>query len=734
MNKQDKRNACRRFNSIFIFSFIAIMMFNFLQPVKEYSERENRYLQTLPEFSVKSLVSGEYMKEMDSYANDQFLARDFLISVKSKIEYLLGKKENNGVYVCKNGYLMEKPQDMDKELIENNIGAIKALNDTGRYNVSVSVVPPAYEIMKEDLPKNVYRETIPRLNEMLRQAFEGTDIKYRDPSEKLRQHKDSYLYYRTDHHLTTHGSYVLYHDLGQLMDYEPLQSEDFQISDVSREFLGTTYSKALTKTTPDVITEYRPAETIGFKVRFPYEGAEADSVYFPAHLNKKDKYSYYLDGNHALTVVEGPAKNGKHLAVFKDSYAHALTPFLANHYESIHLIDLRYFNDDFIRYMSDHSIGDVLFLYSASSFMSDSTIQKVTTYTKSSPALVQGYGKVYSSKPVDSSYFTETAFIGDSLTNGFKMYVDLPGAEFLSGGSMTIKRLETRKAPGGGTIMERIKEGGFKKVYIMLGINEYLVESNKERILKEYSELVDTVKEHNPDAIIYIESILPVAAEIQDGGPIYNNVIRGYNDELLKMAIDKQIYYVDIATGMTDDKGNLIEGASTDGTHLTREYYLQWLECLKRHTVSSEDAKNSANVIVEEENIVSDYDVAGIAKTIYDNVEFKDQLSEINRRILYNSYGLDESMMANAAGYAGGGATAEEITVFEVKDAKDASTVERLAKEYIETKKDNFRSYIPEEMPKLNKPFIYKDDKVVVICIADSYGKLESKIKEAMKK
>ena len=733
MNKHDRRNACRRFNYIFVFSFITLIMFNLLQPVEEYSELENRYLQKFPEFSVKSFMNGQYMSDMENYINDHFVSRNFFVTFKSKMEYLTGKKENNGVYVCDSGYLMEKPANMDDELIANNIGAIKALNDTGRYNVSVTVVPPAYEILQEKLPKNTYRDTIPRLNTVLTEAFQDTDIKFRESSDILRKHKEDYLYYRSDHHLTAHGSYVVYHDLAEMLEYEPLGSGDFKISDVSRNFLGTTYSKALKKTIPDTVTEYRPLETARFKVRFPYEGTEADSMYFPVHLKEKDKYSYYLDGNHALAVVESPNKNGKHLAVFKDSYAHALVPFLANHFETIHMIDLRYYNDDFIQYMSDQGIGDVLFLYSASTFMSDESLQKVTSYAKNSPALIQGYGKVLGSKPVNDSYFTNTAFIGDSLTDGFKAYANLPDATFLCGTSMTIARLEERPAPGGGTIMERIHKGGFDKVYIMLGINEYLVPSNKERILKEYSKLVDTVKEHNPDAIIYIQSILPVAEEIDDDGPIYNEVIREYNDELLKMAIEKQAYYLDIHPTLLNEKGHLIEGASTDGTHLSKEYYLQWLEYLRRHTVNAEDAKQAAAAPVEE-HIVSDYDVKAMADEIANSITFKDKLGDINRRVVYTNYGVDESKMANAAGYAGGGATAEEVAVFEVKDTSYAEEVEKLAEEYIENRKASFKSYIPEEMPKLNRPFIFRDGKVVVVCVADNYGDIESIIKKHLKK
>lgn len=733
MNKHDKRNACRRFNYIFVFSVLVLMMFNFLQPVKKYSELENRYLQTFPEFSVKSILNGQYMADVESYVNDHFVSRNFFVTFKSKLEYLMGKKENNGVYVCDDGYLIEKPSNLDEDLVNKNMEAIKALNNTNRYNVSVTVIPPAYEILQDKLPDNTYRDIIPRLNQMMTEAFDGTDISFRESSDLLKKHKDDYLYYRTDHHLTSHGSYVVYHDLADMLGYEPLGDEDFKISDVTREFMGTTYSKALRKTEPDVVTEYKPLETARFKVRFPYEGTEADSMYFPVHLNAKDKYSYFLDGNHALTVVESPNKNGKHLAVFKDSYAHALVPFIANHYETIHMIDLRYYNDDFIQYLSDNGIGDVLFLYSTMSFMSDETIQKVTSFSQNSPALIQKFGKVAATKPVADTYFTNTAFIGDSLTDGFRMHANLPDATFLCGTSMTIDRLNEREAPGGGNIMERIKQGGFDKVYIMLGINENLVDSARDGFIARYASLVDTVKQSSPDAVVYVQSILPVSAQRDQNGPLHNAVIRRYNEALLAMAIEKQVYYIDVDRIMTDEHGNLPDGASSDGAHPFKEYYLSWLEYLKRHTVNADEAKYAAQVAAADAAIESDYDVQGIADEILNTVTFSDSLSGINRRILYSNYGLDESYIANAAGYAGSGATAEEIAVFEAKDIAYAEELENMAEAYIERKKDSFRSYIPEEMPKLNRPFVFREGKVVVMCIADDYGAIEEQIREKMK-
>lgn len=730
MNKHDKRNACRRFNSIVVFGFLILIMFIILQPMKEYSELENRYLQSMPKMTISSVFSGEYMQDVEKYVSDHFVFRDFFVILKSRLEYLAGKTENNNVYVCDNGYLMEKPQQYDEAVIGRNVDAVKALYDTGLCNVTVSVVPPAYEILKENLPKNVYQNTILKLNQKLSQSFSETEIGYVDPTELLRKYKDDYLYFRTDHHLTTNGAYVLYHGLAKEMGYTPLGADDFKISDVSRTFMGTTYSRALKDTVPDIITDYRPLETPRFKVKFPYEGTETDSMYFPAHLDKKDKYAYFLDGNHALAMIESPNKNGKQLLVLKDSYANNLVPFLANHYETIHMIDLRYYHDDVIQYMRDHTIKDVLFLYSASSFMADETIQKTAVYAKNSASLTKGYAMVAKTKPTGDAYFQETAFIGDSLTDGFRMYANLHDSTFLCGTSMTIDGLYEREAPDGTPIIEHITKGGFKKVYIMLGANEYLVDTYQSQFIEKYGKLIDTVKQYSPEAIIYVQSVLPVTAKGESKTHLKNINIRKYNEALLSLAEEKHVYYLDVAQVMTDENGYLIEGSSTDGVHLNKPYYEKWLEYLKCHAINAEEMQAMQKLLTENNGEI---DVTALAKTISDTVEFQDTLGEINPRMLYVSYGLDAEKMAGAAGYAGGGATAEEISVFEVKDERDVKQVRQRIDAYIKGRKNSFQSYIPEEMPKLNRPFIFVDNKLIVVCIANDYGKLENTIKEFLK-
>ena len=99
-------------------------------------------------------------------------------------------------------------------------------------------------------------------------------------------------------------------------------------------------------------------------------------------LTRKDKYEIYLGGNHPVTKITSSLHNGKKLAVLKDSYAHNIVPFLANHYEEIHMIDPRYYNLDTVAYLEENGITDVLVLYSASNFASDTNLFKISAYIK----------------------------------------------------------------------------------------------------------------------------------------------------------------------------------------------------------------------------------------------------------------------------------------------------------------------------------------------------------------
>ena len=80
-------------------------------------------------------------------------------------------------------------------------------------------------------------------------------------------------------------------------------------------------------------------------------------------MTKKDKYSYFLNGNNAKVVVKTNQKNGKKLLVVKDSYAHIMSQFFCQNYEEIHFIDQRYYNYSIEEYAKQNQITETLFLY-----------------------------------------------------------------------------------------------------------------------------------------------------------------------------------------------------------------------------------------------------------------------------------------------------------------------------------------------------------------------------------
>lgn len=189
---------------------------------------------------------------------------------------------------------------------------------------------------------------------------------------------------------------------------------------------------------------------------------------------------------------------------------------------------------------------------------------------------------------VADSYFDDAAFIGDSRTQGLQLYTGLPNATFYATQGLMVDTFFSKKfvKAGGGkiTIPDAMKNQTFKKVYIMLGVNE-LGWAYEKVFIQKYGEVVDKVKELQPDAKIYVQSILPVTKAKSDGDAIYNNTkISRYNELIEQMCREKGVTYLHVTDAVGLDNGALPAGSATDGVHLNREYCYKWLDYLKTHT------------------------------------------------------------------------------------------------------------------------------------------------------
>ena len=193
--------------------------------------------------------------------------------------------------------------------------------------------------------------------------------------------------------------------------------------------------------------------------------------------------------------------------------------------------------------------------------------------------------------PVDDSYFSDAVFIGDSRVQGLMIYSGLTQGTFYAEKSMTVQSiLDTDFVSQGSgpkiTVREALEKNKFKKVYIKLGINE--LGSSLDWIAREYGRLIDEIQTLQPDAILYVQSVIPVSKHKQETSKVFTNPrIQELNDRLKKLTWEKGIYYLDIYEGLIDEEGFLPKEASSDGIHLNRTYCKKWLEYLKNHTVQT---------------------------------------------------------------------------------------------------------------------------------------------------
>ena len=732
-----QKDNARKISCLLIPGFLTLLLvLNLLAPADKISEMENRTLAQFPDISFTSLTDGSFMTGFESYVSDQFVFRNSFVSMKRRYERMTGKKENHDILMCKDNYLIENASELTYDNIDSNIKAIGDLAAVSRYNITLAVVPSAYEIMKDKLPAFAYSNVYGDIQNRLNAAFKDQkNVTVADTKQTLEKHKNEYIYYRTDHHQAALGSYWTYNALGKALSYEPYGLEHFKRETKSEDFCGTTWSNSgFPSTEADSIFKYTLDKGFKASVSFPADNEKLDTLYNEKKLSTKDKYSYYLDGNHALSVIKSNCKTGKKLAVIKDSYAHSLAPFLANHYSEIYMIDMRYFTDDIFEYLYSNGIKDVLMLYNQNMFMTDNNLAKITAFSKTStytnvPDV--SYGVVPELDKVDDSYFDDAVFIGDSLTMGIKFFSGL-NSTFICQTGLNTQKLENSALDSGKTVIETLRDmDKVGKIYIMLGTNE-ISYNDPEGYLKRYSSFIDRVKEEMPGTLIYIESIMPVSQAKSSSSTIKNDTVKKFNEKLIELAKEKECYYIDSNSKFAGEDGYLPAADSSDGIHLNPSGYRELTEYFKTHAVGVGSNKKMTKTVKKVFKGGGKYDTVKIAENVLSAVKFKDKLAKVSDTLTVSNYNPDTKTICSAALYLGGGSTAEEIAVFEADSEKSAKALVEKVKKRIENKKNDYRTYMPAEMTKLNSPVIVQKGNIVVVCIADKVD--EATVTKCIKK
>jgi hypothetical protein len=364
------------------------------QEKSPFSENENKFFLPYiePDFGgyFRNFFNGKpnnikdrrFMNRFDQWFSDRFVLREDWIILKNELDTLSGKTEINEVFNVGDKLILAWRGEAD-EVTGSIAGAVdgfaERLRDTYEIDSYVMLVPSAQEVYKDLLPPNAQPGSQAAL---IKFCYDNMpSLTHIDVATYLAENANRYIYYRTDHHWNTDGAYWGYFAAAQKLGFSPHGSGRFNIEHASTDFRGTLFSKTLNfKITPDSISLYTLAVNPPALTLTVNTGAEItvhDTLYMREFLDKKDKYAVFLGLNSPIMTIETDLDNDKSLLIFKDSFAHCMIPFLANHYSRITVLDMRYLNDDVRKFVEIEEYEQVLFLFEATNFAQETSLRRL---------------------------------------------------------------------------------------------------------------------------------------------------------------------------------------------------------------------------------------------------------------------------------------------------------------------------------------------------------------------
>ena len=196
---------------------------------------------------------------------------------------------------------------------------------------------------------------------------------------------------------------------------------------------------------------------------------------------------------------------------------------------------------------------------------------------------------------VDNDYFGDAVFIGDSRTDGLRLYSGITGSHFISYQGVSVfsaadpdKKLIDLGDGEKVSFLEALARRSYAKVYIMLGINElgYPAASFRSGL----SKLLQRVNEIQPNAVIYLQTLPPVNEEVAQKNkldPSLNNTNAATFNQIIKeLAAQYKVALIDTASVYRDQHGSLPADLASDGVHFVPSAYRRWVDYMASHTLS----------------------------------------------------------------------------------------------------------------------------------------------------
>lgn len=189
-------------------------------------------------------------------------------------------------------------------------------------------------------------------------------------------------------------------------------------------------------------------------------------------------------------------------------------------------------------------------------------------------------------KPEDP--FSNALFIGDSRTVGIAEYSGITEADFFAFTGMSVYSALKKESSVGswkkGTLLaDALQARQYDRVYLMLGVNE--LGYNFQKTVERYGELVQQIRDLQPDAYLILEASLHVTKKRSDTDATFNNSnIDRMNQAQAAYADGEHIFFIDVNPVFDDETGALNQDYTFDNTHPYGKYYSKWADWLRENT------------------------------------------------------------------------------------------------------------------------------------------------------
>ena len=348
---------------IFCLIIFGFMILNLITKNEEISYTERRYLQKMPEISMRNLFNREISDNLEKYLTDHFILRDKFRSLKTIVNLnILNKKDTNNLYY-KDGYIFKIEYPLKENNVINFSKKINSIynNYLSGMNVYLSIIPEKNYYSKDEY---ISLDCDKLIDLVIKNT--NSNIKYIDITDSLSLND----YYYTDIHWKQENLEKVVNKLSVNMNFEKMT--DYK-KNIYKDFKGSYYGQLGLNIEQDNLT-YLTNDIINNAVVKDYD-SDTTTIYELESLGKMDSYDVYLSGASPVIEITTNSESNKELIIFRDSFASSLAPLLLNGYRKITLLDIRYMNSSLIPKYIEFENQDILFLY-GTSIINNSTILK----------------------------------------------------------------------------------------------------------------------------------------------------------------------------------------------------------------------------------------------------------------------------------------------------------------------------------------------------------------------